>query len=491
MYPVTHGNYCGAYWSDGKFQKSVKNGKSFPVDAVDAVCQQHDADIAAGISPYLADEKFIKNIKTIPGITARIAQTLINAQLMVRKLAGQEYAMAVDARGVVIPASRPGGPAAATPNLRSEPSSAAPIIRDFRPVESDAPTQSKRSSRLTIKMPPKKTKPAPKKRKQTKNVRSQFGELTMAPVSMTRSFTSGSPETSNLANGSIRVRHREYIGDITSTGTGFVVTNTFPVNPGLAACFPWLSSVAIRYEKYKFNDLKYIYDPESSTAGAGCVLMAVDFDASDVPPINKQYMTTYVGATKSAPYLGSVMHAKKSFDQTIGFRYTRGGTNPATTDIKLYDVGTFYLATSGVPAGLIGDLYVEYDVTFITPQQQQPLGQTILPTGTNNAANPFGTGTPTVLGNSIATVTNSTTLTFSLTGEYLISFAGVGTASSLAISGTSTSRNYIIRTDATNFAGYMTQTVTAPNQTAIVSVNVGALTSVYYFVSLLPTTVGY
>jgi len=39
-------NYCGPYWSDGKFQPSVAEGESSPVSDVDAACQIHDRDYA-------------------------------------------------------------------------------------------------------------------------------------------------------------------------------------------------------------------------------------------------------------------------------------------------------------------------------------------------------------------------------------------------------------------------------------------------------------
>lgn len=35
-------NYCGPYWSDGKFQSSVENPSSEPVNSLDAACREHD-----------------------------------------------------------------------------------------------------------------------------------------------------------------------------------------------------------------------------------------------------------------------------------------------------------------------------------------------------------------------------------------------------------------------------------------------------------------
>ncbi len=39
-------NYCGMYWSDGRFQSSVADGKSVPVNLLDEQCKSHDAAYA-------------------------------------------------------------------------------------------------------------------------------------------------------------------------------------------------------------------------------------------------------------------------------------------------------------------------------------------------------------------------------------------------------------------------------------------------------------
>lgn len=61
-------NYCGAYWSDGTFQSSVADGKSTPVSALDAACQEHDRSYA--LSKDLADldaadNKFFDNVRSL------------------------------------------------------------------------------------------------------------------------------------------------------------------------------------------------------------------------------------------------------------------------------------------------------------------------------------------------------------------------------------------------------------------------------------------
>lgn len=54
-------NYCGPYWSDGKFQPSVENGSNAPVSDLDAACQRHDAAYARAKTRKdldVADTKF-------------------------------------------------------------------------------------------------------------------------------------------------------------------------------------------------------------------------------------------------------------------------------------------------------------------------------------------------------------------------------------------------------------------------------------------------
>ena len=41
-----HGNYCGPGWSDGKYQPSVRDGSSKPIDELDDACREHDSSYA-------------------------------------------------------------------------------------------------------------------------------------------------------------------------------------------------------------------------------------------------------------------------------------------------------------------------------------------------------------------------------------------------------------------------------------------------------------
>lgn len=166
------------------------------------------------------------------------------------------------------------------------------------------------------------------------------------------------------------VVHREYIQDVTAADANFRNT-TFSINPGLATTFPWLSAIAGRFESYLFRRLHFIYEPICPTTTPGAVMMAVDYDAVDTAPTSKVLLMSYRGAVRSAPWNITRFDATRGDLRKFGVqRFVRTSSNPANTDLKTYDVGNLQLATQNTPSTptTLGELYVEYEVEFFTPQ---------------------------------------------------------------------------------------------------------------------------
>lgn len=174
-----------------------------------------------------------------------------------------------------------------------------------------------------------------------------------------------------MSNGNItRVSHREFISDVSAPSSGFSTVN-FAINPGNATAFPWLSAIAANYESYTFKKLNYRYVPLCPTSTQGRVTMAIDYDARDAIPTNKAVLSQYQGAVatpvwQQALYVATPQNLTKFAKQ----RYVSGATIPASSDIKTYHLGQLILATSNTPttATSLGELWVEYDVEFQTPQ---------------------------------------------------------------------------------------------------------------------------
>lgn len=184
-----------------------------------------------------------------------------------------------------------------------------------------------------------------------------------------------------VGNGGVIIRHREYLRDITAT-TAFNI-QSFPLNPGLIASFPWLSAIAAHFEQYKFRGLLWEFKSLSSDAvlstatssALGSVVMATQYNALNPPFPDKFTMENYEFANSSKPSL-SFIHpvecARK--DTPLSELYTRSGDPPAGSDLRLFDLGTFSIATVGMQAtsGVCGELWCTYEIELMKPKLQNP-----------------------------------------------------------------------------------------------------------------------
>lgn len=169
---------------------------------------------------------------------------------------------------------------------------------------------------------------------------------------------------------SIVVRHTEYIADISSSTSNFNV-NSYSINPGLNASFPWLSNVAANYESYLFKKLHYMYKPICPTNTPGKVILAIDYDAADATPSSKVVINSYESAASCSVWDQVVNRSTTMNMRKFGVqRYVRNTVAPTGTDIKTYDIGKLLVATSNTPntATTLGELYVEYEIELYTPQ---------------------------------------------------------------------------------------------------------------------------
>jgi len=168
--------------------------------------------------------------------------------------------------------------------------------------------------------------------------------------------------------GSVTVSHREYLMDFTPDTDDFYI-QTLSINPGLPGIFPWLSSIARNYENYHFKKLVFSFQTQAPTTTPGTFMIAVDYDARDTAPTNKQTMMSYQSSVRTAPWQ-EVSHVSTPSNLSKYKSYfVRTGPAPSNTDIKTYDTGFAAIASQGVPADLdIGEIYIDYVVTFYTPQ---------------------------------------------------------------------------------------------------------------------------
>jgi hypothetical protein len=162
------------------------------------------------------------------------------------------------------------------------------------------------------------------------------------------------------------VKHKEYVADLTSTGAGYQVSS-FRINAGIPTTFPWLYNLAANFEKYKFRKLHFVYHSSVATTTSGSVMLAIDLDALDSAPATKAQMLQMNKVVRSNVWEG----CRSEVPQSVGQLFIRTGAVPAGADAKTYDVGSLFVALSGVDAGVAGEVWFEYEVELHTPQSTQ------------------------------------------------------------------------------------------------------------------------
>jgi hypothetical protein len=250
---------------------------------------------------------------------------------------------------------------------------------------------------------------------------------------------SNNPKIQYGRNGkSCRVQHKEFIQNVTGT-TNFTVALFLALNPGLVGTFPWLANIANNFEQYRAHMVRFCYLTRTGTNIPGSVLLAPDYDASDVQPLSEQIMSNYAEIVEDAPWKDLCCNLRPSGMHALGpKKFVRSGP-VAGQDLKTTDIGTFILATVDGTAVNWGKLWVEYDFEFFEPQlnpQGSLLGSSAQGTA-GTVANPINTGL--VIAGPLITgiVGQILTLQNLIPGaEYHVSYGGTVFATGCAIGAT-------------------------------------------------------
>lgn len=212
-----------------------------------------------------------------------------------------------------------------------------------------------------------KSSQVPKKKNKVQ-VHDHADSISKAPSASSKTTVNRPPKlnySSYRGDSQIVVRHREYIGDV--MGSFNYSVKKYEINAGLDTTFRWLSALANNYEFYRFRKLSFEFETSVGTNTIGSVMLAVDYDPSDVTPGTKADLLATHDAVRSAIWDRSCFICD---NPNLGRKLlTRNGSIPANTDKKLYDIGSLYVAISGnVDETQLGELYVSYEVELHTPQ---------------------------------------------------------------------------------------------------------------------------
>lgn len=201
---------------------------------------------------------------------------------------------------------------------------------------------------------------------------------------------------------SVRIRNREYIGDINSS-TSFV-NRQYVCNPGLPATFPWLSSVAQNFEQYKFRGLMFEFVSTSADAlnstntALGQLIMTAEYNVSAPPYANLQQALNAMWSVSTKPSCSAMAPIECSGAQNpLDVLFVRTGAVPPGQDQRFYDLANMQVMTNGSQAvANVGQLWVTYDVELSKPQTIAPYGDD-LQTAFYQMTLDTTTGTPSII----------------------------------------------------------------------------------------------
>jgi hypothetical protein len=173
----------------------------------------------------------------------------------------------------------------------------------------------------------------------------------------------------------VTIRHREFISTIKSS-VGFVVSDSFQLNPGNSKTFPWLSTIASSFQEYRFKGIVFHYIPTSGNAisgtspSLGSVMMQTSYRGNDAPPSTKAELLNEYWSGEAVPSETFAHPIECDPKETpMNLQYVRTGELPATDSRLFYDLGVTHLATQGQLAAdnVLGDLWVTYEVELKKP----------------------------------------------------------------------------------------------------------------------------
>ncbi len=241
-----------------------------------------------------------------------------------------------------------------------------------------------------------------------------------AAVAYSKAVGISAPTIGTRSNGRTVISHREYVCPLVGdTGLSILGKN---VNPGLSEVFPWLSTIAANYEKYKMVKLSFQYVTSSGTSTGGRVGLAFGYNPSEAIPLNKQEFFSIVPNREEAPWEDIILHVPCTGET----KYVRfAGIDSGT--VNTYDMGKVVTATgnNADSTSTLGDLFVEYEVELSRPHYGRIMSEELTIESPSSGV-PMGTSFTVNRGIGLLQHGNEVTVTWQASGDFLVSYYGTG-----------------------------------------------------------------
>lgn len=191
--------------------------------------------------------------------------------------------------------------------------------------------------------------------------------LQRVPISIGNEFR-GQTAQMKSTKGGFRVKHRELVTSLVGSVT-WTQKHFFELQPGVNTCFPWLSSIASRFQSYRsLGPVTLEFVPSVATTKDGIVYLSPSFDAEELSPL-----TEYEAASREGCISGSIWSPHRCVLKTkdlngLGPRHFVR-SEMVHSDIKTFDQGYVSVSFAGCAnaTDTVGRLFVSYDFEFYDP----------------------------------------------------------------------------------------------------------------------------
>jgi hypothetical protein len=181
------------------------------------------------------------------------------------------------------------------------------------------------------------------------------------------------PDTNGTKGLGIRLRHREYIGDVTvpSDPSAFRSRN-FKIDPSNGTMFPWLSTIASKYQKYKVHGMVVVYRSTSTDYNnSGTVAMVANYDPgeSGFETLSGVLNSKFAISTKPSANVIMPLECDPATMPNGGY-FIDHGLTVGVDDVRLEQFASLQLITQGLSLDtgtVLGQIYVTYDIELLYP----------------------------------------------------------------------------------------------------------------------------
>lgn len=168
------------------------------------------------------------------------------------------------------------------------------------------------------------------------------------------------------------VKHvrRELVQGVTIEQGGFVLADLNEaqclLHPGNQKLFPWMSSIAPAYEKYRFTQCAMVLESSAPTTASGFVYLAFDTDPVDARPTSVGDMMANAMSSSGTVWEGCSLKLDcAAINQGIPWRYT---ASIAANEPRTTYAGSVLVAGSGLSGEFSFNLILEYTLEFSVEQ---------------------------------------------------------------------------------------------------------------------------